>query len=261
MSAIFSTLVKRLRKGGGVISTRAEFSGFATGRNYNTKVSENNETSIKNIGIDRTAAIPCEWVIRSAGQHQWYSRHTFQRQRRSGVKRPERRRLCSYDPKRKDSALRACRLWSEAFVLSAAHAGVSQLRNSPHEWDQGAEGFGRRYGNAYAQRIIGQTIENGLAFGLHEDNRYFRSGKHGIGRLGYAITSTLLTRHDDGSRFISISGIGGPAGSAFISRAWQPRSISSMGSGARSFGIGMGVRASLNIGREFLPSWFGKFLQ
>src|SRR5258708_4024056 len=111
MSAIFSTLVKRLRKGGGVISTRAEFSGFATGRNYNTKVSENNETSIKNIGIDWTAAIPCEWVIRSAGQHQWYSRHTFQRQRRSGVKRPERRELCSADPKRKGSALRACPLW------------------------------------------------------------------------------------------------------------------------------------------------------
>jgi|SRR5882762_986332 len=150
---------------------------------------------------------------------------------------------------------------SEAFVLSAAHAGVSQLRNSPHEWDQGAEGFGRRYGNAYAQRIIGQSIENGLAFGLHEDNRYFRSGKHGIGRLGYAITSTLLTRHDDGSRFISISGVGGAAGSAFISRAWQPHSISSMGNGARSFGIGMGVRAGLNIGREFLPNWFGKFLQ
>ena len=150
---------------------------------------------------------------------------------------------------------------SEAFVLSAARAGVGQLRNTPHEWGQGAEGFGRRYGSGYAQRIIGQTIENGLAFGLHEDNRYFRSEKHGLGRLGYAIASVLLTRHDDGSRFISISGIGGAAGSAFISRAWQPRSISSMGNGARSFGIGMGVRAGLNIGREFLPNWFGKFLQ
>lgn len=150
---------------------------------------------------------------------------------------------------------------SEAFVLSAAHAGVAQLRNSPHEWGQGAEGFGRRYGNAYAKRIIAQTIENGLAFGLHEDNRYFRSEKHGIGRLGYAITSVLLARHDDGSRFISISVIGGAAGSAFISRAWQPRSITSMGNGARSFGIGMGVRAGLNIGREFMPNWIGKFLQ
>ncbi len=150
---------------------------------------------------------------------------------------------------------------SEAFVLSAARAGVGQLRNSPHEWGQGAEGFGSRYGSAYAQRIIGQTIENGLALGLNEDNRYFRSGKHGIGRLGYAVTSAFLARHYDGTRYISFSAIGGAAGSAFISRAWQPRSISSMGSGARSFGIGMGVRVGLNIGREFLPNWIGKFLQ
>jgi hypothetical protein len=150
---------------------------------------------------------------------------------------------------------------SEAFVLSAARAGVGQLRNSPHEWGQGAEGFGSRYGSAYAQRIIGQTIENGLALGLNEDNRYFRSGKHGIGRLGYAVTSVFLARHYDGTRYISFSAIGGAAGSAFISRAWQPRSISSMGSGARSFGIGMGVRVGLNIGREFLPNWIGKFLQ
>ena len=150
---------------------------------------------------------------------------------------------------------------SEAFVLSAARAGVGQLRNSPHEWGQGAEGFGSRYGSAYAQRIIGQTIENGLALGLNEDNRYFRSGKHGIGRLGYAVTSAFLARHYDGTRYISFSAIGGVSGSAFISRAWQPRSISSMGSGARSFGIGMGVRVGLNIGREFLPNWIGKFLQ
>jgi len=150
---------------------------------------------------------------------------------------------------------------SEAFVLSAARAGVGQLRNSPHEWGQGAEGFGSRYGSAYAQRIIGQTIENGLALGLNEDNRYFRSGKHGIGRLGYAVTSAFLARHYDGTRYISFSAIGGAAGSAFISRAWQPRSISSMGSGARSFGIGMGVRVGLNIGREFLPNWIGKILQ
>jgi hypothetical protein len=149
----------------------------------------------------------------------------------------------------------------EAFLFSAASAGIGQLDDSPHEWGQGAEGFGRRFGSAYANRIVGQTIENGLAFGLHEDNRYFLSGKNGIGRLGYAITSAFLARHDDGSRFISISGIGGAAGGAFISRAWQPRSISSMGDGARSFGITMGARVGLNVAREFLPHKVGKFLQ
>jgi len=149
----------------------------------------------------------------------------------------------------------------QAFVFSAARASIGQARNSPKEWRQGAEGYGRRYGSAYAQRIVGQTIENGAAFALHEDNRYFRSDKTGFGRLGYAITSAFLARHDDGSRRISFSGIGGVAGSAFISRAWQPRSITSMGDGATTFGISMGVRVGLNVAREFLPRRVTGFLR
>src|SRR5207248_1762003 len=131
----------------------------------------------------------------------------------------------------------------------------------PQEWGQGAKGFGRRYGSDYAQLIIGQTIENGLAFGLHEDNRYFESGKRGIGRLGYALESAFLARHDNGSRSISISAIGGAAGAAFISRAWQPHSTTSMGEGATSFGVSMGVRAGMNVAREFLPRKLRRFLQ
>jgi hypothetical protein len=150
---------------------------------------------------------------------------------------------------------------TDAFLFSATSAGIGHLRNSPHEWGEGAAGFGRRFGSGYAQRIVGQTIENGLAFGLHEDNRYFRSGKSGTGRLGYAISSAFLARHDDGSRFISVSAIGGAAGSAFISRAWQPHSIASMGDGATAFGISMGARVGLNVAREFLPHRVGKFLQ
>lgn len=149
----------------------------------------------------------------------------------------------------------------QAFLFSAVDAGIDQWRSRPYEWGQGAEGFGRRFGSAYAQRIVSQTIENGLALGLHEDNRYFASGKKGIGRLGYAIESAFLARHDNGSRFISISAIGGNAGGAFISRIWQPRSTTSMGDGATSFGIDMGIRVGLNVAREFLPHRLGRFLR
>jgi hypothetical protein len=142
----------------------------------------------------------------------------------------------------------------QAFLYSAVQAGFSQLSNSPEEWRRGAEGYGKRYGSAFAQHFIATTIGNTIAFGLHEDNRYFKSGKTGMGRLGYAITSSFLARHDDGSRFISFSQIGGTAAGAFISRTWQPPSTGSMGSGAVSFGIGIGVRAALNVAREFLPA-------
>jgi hypothetical protein len=149
----------------------------------------------------------------------------------------------------------------QAFLYAVSQAGLNQLRATPQEWGQGAEGYGRRYGSAYAQHIIGATVGNGIALALHEDNRYFKSGKTGIGRLGYAIASSLLARHDDGSRFISFSAIGGTAAGAFISRTWQPPSTTSMGSGAVSFGMAMGYRTGLNIVREFLPKRLERLLK
>ena len=143
----------------------------------------------------------------------------------------------------------------QAFLFSAASAGSGQAQNSPKEWQQGPEGFGKRFGSHYAGHIIGRTIESGAACLFHEDNRYLRSGKTGLGRLSYAITSAFLARHDDGSRFVSFSAIGGTAGSAFISRTWQPRGSTSMGDGATTFGINMGIRVGLNVARELLAGF------
>ena len=123
------------------------------------------------------------------------------------------------------------------------------------------EGYGRRSGSAYGQHLIGSTVSNAIAFRLLEDDRYFKSGKTGIGRLSYAIMSTLLARHDDGSRFISFSAIGGVAAGAFISRAWQPRSANSAGDGAVSFGYAIAARAGINVLREFLPRRLERILK
>jgi hypothetical protein len=38
----------------------------------------------------------------------------------------------------------------EALLFSAAHAGVGQLNNSPHEWGDGARSFGISIGSAWA---------------------------------------------------------------------------------------------------------------
>lgn len=141
----------------------------------------------------------------------------------------------------------------QALVYSAAQAGVTQLHDTPREWGLGPEGYGSRYDSGYAQHVIGATAANAIAFGLHQDDRYFKSGKTGFGRLTYAITSAFLARQDDGSRVISFSAIGGAAAGAFIARAWQPRSTTSMASGAQSFGVAIGIRAGVNVAREFLP--------
>ena len=149
----------------------------------------------------------------------------------------------------------------QALLYTAVQAGLNQAQNTPHEWGQGARGYGRRFGSVYGEHLIGSTVGNAIAFGLHEDNRYFKSERTGVGRLSYAITSTILARHDEGSRFISFSGIGGSAAGAFSSRSWQPRSTHSTGEAAVSFGYALAERAGINVVREFSPRWLERILK
>jgi len=142
----------------------------------------------------------------------------------------------------------------QPFITAAAAAGISQAENTPKEWSGGAEGYGKRIGDAYAQQFIRGTLEYGLSSALHEDNRYFVSGQTGFfRRTRYAVVSTLLARHDSGNQSFSFSRIGSAAGTAFISREWQPRSITTAGDGAVSFGISIGSDVGFNILREFWP--------
>jgi len=139
-------------------------------------------------------------------------------------------------------------------AVAAAGAGTLQLWNIPKEWGQGAEGYGRRMVDLYGQHIIVQTLMYGSSSLLHEDNHYFRSGKSGLWpRLRYAAMSALITRRDDGSTRFAYTRIGSFAAGAFISRAWQPRSITSAGDGAVNFGSFVAVQVGFNVVREFFP--------
>jgi hypothetical protein len=141
-----------------------------------------------------------------------------------------------------------------SILSAAASAGIRQATNSPKEWGGGAEAYGDRIGSAFAQHVIQSTLMSGSAWALHEDNRYFASGQSGfIRRMKYAVRGTMLARRDNGSQSLSYSRIGGTAGAAFISRIWQPRSTTTAGDGAVSFGISMGSQMGFNIVREFFP--------
>ena len=142
----------------------------------------------------------------------------------------------------------------ESIVRAAFSAGIRQAENSPKEWQGGAEGYGYRVGDAFAQHVVRRTLQYGASAILHEDNRYFVSGQSGfMKRAKYAVASTFLARRDNGEQRVSFSRLGGAAGAAFISRIWQPRSTTSAGDGAVSFGIAMGGDAGFNLFREFWP--------
>jgi hypothetical protein len=140
------------------------------------------------------------------------------------------------------------------FIKAGFSAGLDQWTDKPSEWEQGASGYGRRYANILGQYSIQRTVTFGVSSLLHEDNRYFNSGKQGFWpRLAYGLSSGLLARHDDGSRHFSFSQTGGVAAGAFLSRLWLPKSQNSAGDGAVSFAITMGSNIGFGAVKEFLP--------
>lgn len=140
------------------------------------------------------------------------------------------------------------------YLKTGFSAGIDQWKDKPSEWEQGASGYGKRFANILGQYSIQRTVTFGLGSVLHEDNRYFNSGKKGLwSRSGYAVASGILSRHDDGSRHLSISQLGGVAAGAFLSRSWQPPSQHSAGDGAVSFGISMASNMGFAVVKEFLP--------
>src|SRR6478752_5759783 len=140
------------------------------------------------------------------------------------------------------------------YIKAGFSAGLDQWTDKPPEWEQGASGYGKRFADIVGQYSIQRSVTFGLASALHEDNRYFNSGKKGVwARTGYALSSGILARAEDGGRHVSISQLGGVAAGAFLSRAWQPTSHRSAGDGAVSFGITMASNMGTGVLKEFLP--------
>lgn len=149
-----------------------------------------------------------------------------------------------------------------SFVRVGFSAGLDQWNDKPRDWEQGASGYGKRYGNILGQYTIQRTVSFGLSSALGEDNRYFVSGKKGFWRrTWYAVTSAFLARHRDGHLSFSFSQIGGVAAGAFLARPWLPPDQNSAGDGAVSFGITMASNAGTNVLKEFLPDILSVFIK
>jgi len=108
---------------------------------------------------------------------------------------------------------------------AAFAAGIGQAYNTPREWKQGAEGFGKRFGSAFGIAAVSTTTRYGLAEAFKEDTLYYRCECKGVfPRLRHAAISTLTARHgDDGHRVFSFPSLIAPyAGTMTAVYGWYP---------------------------------------
>jgi hypothetical protein len=110
-------------------------------------------------------------------------------------------------------------------VGAAAVAGINQYESTPPEWNQGAEGYGKRFGSNFAIAGVSTTTRYALAEAFREDTLYYRCEcKRFFPRLNHAVISSFTSRRgDDGHRVFSFPALVAPyAGTVTAVYAWYP---------------------------------------
>lgn len=103
-------------------------------------------------------------------------------------------------------------------------AGVQQQRNSYYQYGQGTEGFAKRFGAEYATAADAVLLTSVLADSvLHQDPRYFYSGKGTIAqRAWYATKSAFRAKGDNGKWQPPYAGLIGTIAAAEIAQSYRP---------------------------------------
>ena len=135
-------------------------------------------------------------------------------------------------------------------------AGVSQAENSEPGYGQGAKGYGKRFGSAFADG----TIENYMTGAvlpslLRQDPRFFQKGQGTfLHRTGYAVSRIFVTRTDSGHQQFNYSEIVGSAMSAAISTySYHPKGDRTLPNTASVWGTQVGYDTITIVVKEFWP--------
>jgi hypothetical protein len=142
------------------------------------------------------------------------------------------------------------------FVLIGFVTGLGQASDSNPSYGQGAQGYAKRYGTAYADN----AIENFMASAvfpsvLHQDPRYYQLGDGGfLKRSAHAVSRVIITRSDSGQTQINYSELlGGATAGAISTYTYHPQSERGFGNVMSVWASQMGWDAVTYMIKEFWP--------
>jgi hypothetical protein len=141
------------------------------------------------------------------------------------------------------------------FAIVGVVAGIRQAENSYPAFGQGAEGYAKRYGAAFADQVDGNIMVGGLYPSiLKTDPRYFRLGEGRMAhRFAYAISRVFVARKDSGGSMFNVPEFAGNATAIAISNVYYPAADRSFSASATNWGVQMGIDAFGNELKEFWP--------
>jgi len=140
------------------------------------------------------------------------------------------------------------------FGLVGAIAGIQQASNAFSGYGQGAQGYGKRYGAAYADLVsstfIGSAILPSL---LKQDPRYFYKGTGTRrARFFYAVANSVICKGDNRHWQTNYSGLLGSLAAGGISNLYYPGTDRDATVTFENTLIGIGSTAVNNLLQEFV---------
>jgi hypothetical protein len=139
------------------------------------------------------------------------------------------------------------------FVGTGVVAGAEQANNTFSGYGQGAQGYAKRYGAAYADDAIGKTIGSAILPSLlHQDPRYFYKGSGSVrSRMFYAFSRAVVTRGDNGRQEPNYSRVLGSFAAGGIANLYYPAGDRGVGLTLGNALVGTAGNAFDNLIREF----------
>lgn len=140
-------------------------------------------------------------------------------------------------------------------VIAAAQAGISQADGQFKQYGQGAEGYGKRFGAAYADQASSLFFRTFLYPTIFkQDPRYFRLGRGGfVHRFGYSLMQGVVCHTDSGGRAFNISSVLGAFTSGGLSNAYYPSNDRGFSLTMSRSALAVAYAAGGNLLSEFWP--------
>jgi hypothetical protein len=135
-------------------------------------------------------------------------------------------------------------------------AGLSQAEDSEPGYGQGAQGYAKRYGAAFADGTIENFMTGAvLPSVLHQDPRFYQLGHGGFWhRVFYAASRNLITLSDSGHTQFNYSEVAGGAIAAAISTySYHPEADRTISNTASVWGTQYGYDTLTLVIKEFWP--------
>jgi hypothetical protein len=136
----------------------------------------------------------------------------------------------------------------------AGTAGLEQANNTFPGFGRGAAGYGRRFGAAFGDSLIGGLLSQAAFPSIfHQDPRYFYQGTGSVrSRLIHALSWSVVARSDSGRPMPNYADLFGDLAAGALSNLYYPPGSRGVGLLFANFGIDVASRAGDAVIQEFV---------